>query len=105
MLFRSLVQSLKEVEKLSAVDSSAAFDSAFPKLIEKVKPGSTGQQGRWMEMKVPTLYDHVNGRKRKRQNEQQGEAGQAGEAQASDAGGDQRRQRREENGGREQAAG
>ncbi|MGH8399103.1 MAG: hypothetical protein ACRETA_12800 [Gammaproteobacteria bacterium] len=107
MVEMKVVQSLRDVEKLSAVDSSAAFDRALLQLIERVKPGSTRQPGRWMEMKVTTLYDHMKGRKRKRQDEQQAEAGQAGAAQAGDAGGghrrQRRRQRREGNGGREQA--
>lgn len=87
-----LVQSLREVEKLPAVESAAAFDVAFVQLIEKVKPGLTTRDlGRWVEMKIPTVYDLLcsargtkqHTRKRKRQGEQQGVAG-----------GDQRRRRR-----------
>ena len=35
------------VTKLSAVDSSAAFDHAIAALMERVKVGATGQRGRW----------------------------------------------------------
>jgi hypothetical protein len=70
MVEMQLVHSLEEVEKLSAVDSSAAFDRTIVQLMEKVKAGSTRGRGRWMEMSIPTLYDHVRKvreRKRKRQ--------------------------------------
>jgi hypothetical protein len=75
MVEMKLVQSLEEVEKLSGVDSSAAFDRAILQLMEKVKAGSTRGRGRWMEMSIPTLYDHVGKvrRKRKRQDAQQEE--------------------------------
>lgn len=68
-----LAQSLEEVEKLSADDSSAAFDCAIVRLMKKVKAGSTRRQGRWMEMSILTLYDHVRsvrGRKQRRQEEE-----------------------------------
>jgi hypothetical protein len=96
MVKMKLVQSLREVEKLSAVESADAFDRAFVQLMEKVKPGSTREQARWMEMKITTLYDYMKGRKRKRRNEEQGDAGLAGEVQAGDAGGGHRRPRRME---------
>ena len=70
MVEMKLVQSLEEVEKLSAIDSSTAFDQAIVQLMEKVKAGSTRGRGRWMEMSIQTLYDHVGklrAKKRKRQ--------------------------------------
>ena len=75
MVEMKLVQSLEEVEKLSAVDSSAAFDRAIVQLMEKVKAGSTRGRGRWMEMSIPTLYDHVGKvRERKRKRQEEGDA-------------------------------
>ena len=73
MVDMKLVQSIEEVEKLTAIDSAAAFDRAIVQLIEKVKAGATRGRGRWMEMSIPTLYDylgHVRKRKRKRQEEE-----------------------------------
>jgi hypothetical protein len=67
MVEMKLVESMEDVTKLSAGDSSAAFDRAIVVLIEKVRGGTTGRRGRWMEMAIPTLYEHVcNMRKRKR---------------------------------------
>ena len=68
MVEMKLVESRAAVTKLSAADSSAAFDKAIVALMERVKGGVTGQRGRWTEMAIPTLYEHVcNMRKRKRQ--------------------------------------
>ena len=70
MVDMKVVQSVEEVEKLTAIDSSATFDRAIVQLLEKVKVGSTRGRGRWMEMSISTLYDHlasVRERKRKRQ--------------------------------------
>jgi hypothetical protein len=76
MVDMKLVQSVVEVEKLTAIDSAAAFDRAIVQLIEKVKAGATRGRGRWMEMSIPTLYDYlgdVRKRKRKRQEEEKEE--------------------------------
>ena len=68
MVEMKLVESRAAVTKLSAADSSAAFDKAIVALMERVKGGATGQRGRWTEMAIPTMYEHVcNMRKRKRQ--------------------------------------
>jgi hypothetical protein len=73
MVEMKLVESLEGVAKLSETDSSAAFDRAIVALMEQVREGSTRARGRWMEMSIPTLYDHINSmkKKRKRQEEQQ----------------------------------
>ena len=76
MVDMKLVQSIEEVERLTAIDSAAAFDSAIVQLVEKVKAGATRGRGRWMEMSIPTLYDYLGGvrrRKRKRQEEEEKE--------------------------------
>ena len=67
------MESLEGVAKLSETDSSAAFDRPIVAFMEQVREGSTRARGRWMEMSIPTLYDHVNSmkKKRKRQEEQQ----------------------------------
>ena len=76
MVEMKVVQSVEEVEKLTAIDSSATFDRAIVQLLEKVKVGSTRGRGRWMEMSISTLYDHlasVRERKRKRQEPEEGQ--------------------------------
>jgi hypothetical protein len=87
MVDMKLVQSVDEVEQLTAIDSAAAFDRAIVQLIEKVKAGATRGRGRWMEMSIPTLYDYlgsVRKRKRKRQQEEEKEEEEEGkEAQTS----------------------
>jgi hypothetical protein len=59
MVDMKLAESIEEVTKLSAEESSAAFDRAIVELMERVKKDSTRGRGRWMEMSIPTLYDHI----------------------------------------------
>ena len=59
MVDMKLVESIEEVTKLSAVESSAAFDRAIVELMERVRKDSTRGRGRWMEMSISTLYDHI----------------------------------------------
>jgi hypothetical protein len=78
MVEKGLVQSLQDVQTLSAADSSAFFDQAIVQLMEQLKAGSTKERGRWMEITVPTLYAHVlrvRKRKRRREEIQEGEEG------------------------------
>jgi NACalpha-BTF3-like transcription factor len=60
MVEMKVVESVKDVITLSATDSSNAFDGAIVRLMEQVREGSTRGRGRWMEMSIPTLYDHIN---------------------------------------------
>lgn len=72
MVEMKLVQSGEEVKKMSAVDSSVAFDRVIAHLVEKAKAGSTRGSRRWTEMSISTLYDRlrsVREKKRKRQHE------------------------------------
>jgi hypothetical protein len=76
MVDRELVHSVEEVEKLTTIDSAAAFDRAIVQLIERVKAGATRGRGRWMEMSIPTMDDYlgsVRNRKRKREEEEKEE--------------------------------
>ena len=67
MVEMKLVESEQAVTRLSAVDSAAAFDTAVVELMKRVK-GATPLKGRWMEMAIPTLFDHVcKMKKRKRE--------------------------------------
>lgn len=59
MVDLKLVKSIEEVTKLSPEESSAAFDRAIVELMERVKKDSTRGRGRWMEMSISTLYDHI----------------------------------------------
>jgi len=97
MVETGTLQSLDAVLRMSAEESSAAFDAAIVQLMEKLKQGSTQGKGRWMEMSVSTLYDllckakAVSGRKRKldeqqqRRQQQEQAAGEAEEAGSSEA--------------------
>lgn len=91
MVEMKLVEAVGDVKKLSAEQSSAAFDKVIVQLMERVKEGSTRTRGRWMEMSIGTLYNHLKGvrgqrkRKRRRDEEQQQAAEEAGEAAESDA--------------------
>ena len=90
MVEMKVVEAVGEVRRLSAEESSAAFDTAIVQLMERVREGSTRTRGRWMEMSIGTLYNHLKGvrgqRKRKRDEQRQQAAGEAGEAgEAADA--------------------
>jgi hypothetical protein len=87
MVEMKLVESLENITKLSEIDSSDAFDRAIVELMEQVREGSTRARGRWMEMSVPTLYDHIRSkRKRKRQEEEEEEEKQQQEEGVSSSG-------------------
>ena len=76
------VQSIDGVQMLTVDESSAAFDSAIVKLMEKLREGSIQGRGRWMEMSVSTLYDLLRKaereRKRKRRRNEAGEGDRSG---------------------------
>jgi len=78
MVEMKTVETVTEVRRLSAEESSAAFDTAIVQLMERVREGSTRTRGRWMEMSIGTLYNHLKGergqRKRKRDEQQQQQA-------------------------------
>jgi hypothetical protein len=71
MVEMKLVQSIEEVEKLSATVSAEAFDKAIVQLMEQVKEGTTRGKRRWMEMVVPTMYAVVGSVRKRRQLEAQ----------------------------------
>ena len=77
MIDMKLVETKEVVLTLAAADSSALFDRAVVQLMEQVRPRSTQERGRWMEMSMPTWYAYVQRcRKRKRKRED-GEAEEA----------------------------
>ena len=88
MVEMKLAEDVGDVRKLTAEQSSAAFDTAIVQLMERVKEGSTRTQGKWMEMSIGTLYNHLKAirgqRKRKRDEERhsEGEAGETTDARA-----------------------
>jgi hypothetical protein len=87
MVEMKVVQTIEEVEKMSAAESTTAFDGAITQLMEKAKAGSTRGPRRWTEMSISTLYDRlspVRERKRKRQ-----EAGGGGASQPLEISGEQ----------------
>ena len=56
-----VVVAVEEVGRLSGEQSSAVFDAAIVRLMERVRAGSTRGRGRWMEMSIGTLYNHQGG--------------------------------------------
>ena len=59
MVEMKAVETVEAVTKLSATESADAFDVAVVQLMEKVRQGSTRGRGRWMEMAIGTLYNHL----------------------------------------------
>lgn len=84
MVERKVAATVADVWRLTVEQSSAAFDSAIVQLMERVREGSTKGRGRWMEMSIGTLYNHlqtVRGqRKRRREEERQQQQQEEGEA-------------------------
>jgi hypothetical protein len=56
MVEMKVVETVAEVRRLSAEESSAAFDLAIVQLMERVEEGSTQDRSRWMEKSVATWY-------------------------------------------------
>ena len=77
MVEMKVVETVEAVTRMSATESAAAFDTAIVQLMEKVRTGATRGRGRWMEMSIGTLYNHLKAvrvqwkRKRKRDDQQQ----------------------------------
>jgi len=75
MVEEDMAMTVDEVRRWQQDVSTAAFDGAIVKLIEKMKEGATKAKGRWMEMQIPTLYSYTQRlrkeRKRQRDEEQQ----------------------------------
>jgi hypothetical protein len=78
MVDMQLVATLQAVSTLSAAESSAFFDQAIVEWMEKLKPGSTQGRGRWMEMKIATIYALML-KTRKRSRAEMEEGGGAGQ--------------------------
>jgi hypothetical protein len=55
----------KKISDLSKEESIALFDQSFTALMEKLKPGSTIEAGRWGESSIATVYNLIDN-KRKR---------------------------------------
>ena len=83
MVEMKVVEAVSGLARLSAEESSAAFDTAIVQLMERVREGATRTRGRWMEMSIGTLYNSLGGvraeRKRKRDEQQQPAVGEAEE--------------------------
>ena len=73
MVEMKAVEAVADVTRLSAEQSSAVFDAAIVQLMERVRVGSTRGRGRWMEMSIGTLYNHLQTvrRERKRKRDEQ----------------------------------
>ena len=69
MVEMGMVQSMRDVEKLSAADSAEAFDRAIVRVMELAKEGSTRGKRRWMEMVVSTMYTLTGPLRKKRKQE------------------------------------
>jgi hypothetical protein len=71
-----LVGSAEGIARLSEDEATSAFTAAIAALMEQMKPGATRRRGRWTEMSIPTLYQHVLDmrKERKRRREQEAEA-------------------------------
>lgn len=68
MVDMQLVRTVKDVLVLSEADSSAFFDSAIVTWMNKLRAGTTQGRGRWMEMRIPTMYAlMLKSRKRRRE--------------------------------------
>ena len=70
-----LAESAAEVVRMTAEQSTAAFDAAILRLMERVRVGSTQRRCRWMDMSVATLYNHLSTEKKRRREELQVEVG------------------------------
>ena len=83
MVRLALVDSPEAVGRLSEEDATAAFMQAIAALMEHLRPGATHRRGRWTEMAIPTLYQHVlTAGKRPRQAAEQPVQGGEAEAEA-----------------------
>ena len=65
MVEMKLVTAPDAVSKLNLADSAAFFDKAIVYWMEQLKPNSTQQQSRWMELSAITLYDLKQRRKKR----------------------------------------
>ena len=70
-----LAESTADVRRMTAEQSSAAFDAAILRLMERVRVGSTQRRDRWMQMSVATLYNHLCTERKRRREEAQGAVG------------------------------
>ena len=88
MVELDMAHTTAEVRTWQPEESAVAFDEAIVRLIEKLKAGATRTKGRWMEMQIPTLYNHTaplrRERKRKRKRPQDGDEGDAQQSAAVD---------------------
>ena len=76
LLEMRLVESKESIGRLCEEDATSVFTRAWAALMEQLKPGSTQRRGRWTELSISTLYEHVlrNKQERKRRREQEAEA-------------------------------
>jgi hypothetical protein len=86
MVSMGLVDSADGVGRLSEDDATAAFTRAIVALMEQLKPGATQRRGRWTEMRLPTLYQHVLGMRKRKREEAEWQA-ETGAAEADEAAG------------------
>jgi hypothetical protein len=59
LISMGLVESELGIGRLSVDDATMSFTGAVAALVERLKPGATRRRGRWNEMRIPTLYQHV----------------------------------------------
>ena len=70
-----LVDSTEGIGRLSEEEATSAFTAAIAALMEQLKPGATRRRGRWTEMSIPTLYQHVlNMQKERKRRREEAEA-------------------------------
>ena len=90
MVEMDMAHSTADVHRWSAEESSVAFDSAIVQLFERLKAGRTRTKGRWMEMLIPTLYNHTQPLRQERKRKRQAEKREAeGRVQQAAAGADE----------------
>lgn len=83
MVEMKIVDSVDAVDKLTQVASCDAFDRAIVTLMERTRAGSSQEIGRWSEMSIITMYDHVHklyGKRKRRADEAEQEQGGAAAA-------------------------
>ena len=66
MVSMGAVESAVAIARLTEEAATLAFTQAMPRLMEEMKPGSTQRRGRWTEMSITTLYDHLQTSKKQR---------------------------------------
>jgi hypothetical protein len=79
MVSMQLVETPQAVVTLHAADSAAFFDQTIVPWMETLRPGSTQGRGRWMEMRIPTMYALMLKTRKRSREEMEGGGADAGQ--------------------------